>query len=83
MNLFPVAIPSKNRKGLEARAVVLSALVPLGRCPALVGLATENGDHGLEPCAWPVALAIVAVFLDRLPLSHSACRNYSPLARPR
>ena len=46
----------------------LSALVALGLFAPLVGLVTENGDHGLVLRARPIALAVVVglVFLGRL-----------------
>ena len=46
----------------------LSALIAIGLFAPLIGLVTENGDHGLELRARPIALVIVvlSVFIGRL-----------------
>jgi branched-chain amino acid transport system permease protein len=50
------------------RDAALSALIALGLFAPLIGLVTENGEHGLGLRTRPVALAIVVglVFLGRL-----------------
>jgi branched-chain amino acid transport system permease protein len=59
----------------------LSALVALGLFAPLIGLVTENGDHGLELRARPLAAVVVVllVFLGRLLMLTRAARITLPV----